>query len=139
MQLPALLEQVSRLNKYRTILLLLAFLIFPFFVHAFDFNGKTGLNSAAGPNGMGYNTSSTTDISTKIGSYIGIILSFIGVIFLVLAIYAGYLWMMAQGNQQEVDKAKKILTQAVIGLIIVVTSYTITSFVGNNLNTLNNP
>lgn len=60
---------------------------------------------------------------------ISIVLSFLGVIFLILIIYAGYLWMMARGNEQQVEKAKSLLTEAIIGLIIVVSAYAISYFV----------
>lgn len=64
-----------------------------------------------------------------IGGLIGLFLSLLGIIFLVLIIYGGYIWMMSRGNEQEVLKAKKIITNAVIGILIVVSSYAITAFV----------
>lgn len=72
-------------------------------------------------------------LSTRAGVIIGIILSFVGVIFLVLMIYAGLMWMTAQGNQERVNKAKDLMINAVIGLIIVMAAYAITSFVGQRL------
>jgi len=41
-------------------------------------------------------------------------------------IYAGYLWMLARGNEQEVEKAKNIIIYAVIGLVVVLSAYAIT-------------
>ncbi len=64
-----------------------------------------------------------------VGAVIGIFLSFLGIIFLILIIYGGFVWMTSGGNETKVLKAKKILTQAVIGLIIIVASYAITNFV----------
>lgn len=54
-----------------------------------------------------------------IGNIIGAVLTYIGVMVLVLVIYAGFLWATAQGNDQKIEKAKKILTGSVIGLIII--------------------
>lgn len=51
--------------------------------------------------------------------------SFLGIIFLVLIIYAGFIWFMARGNEEEVTKAQTILKRAVIGLIIVLLSVSI--------------
>jgi hypothetical protein len=65
-----------------------------------------------------------------IGTIIGAGLAFIGVIFFILIIYGGFIWMIARGNEQEVHKAKDIITAAVTGLIIVVCAYAITAFVG---------
>lgn len=72
-------------------------------------------------------------LSTRAGVIIGVILSFVGVIFLVLMIYAGLMWMTAQGNQERVNKSKDLMINAVIGLIIVMAAYAITSFVGQRL------
>ena len=41
--------------------------------------------------------------------------------------------MIAQGNEQEVEKAKQVIVAAVIGLIIVLAAYAITRFIGNAL------
>ena len=48
-------------------------------------------------------------------------------------IYAGILWMTSQGNEQQVAKAKDMLINGIIGLIIVFAAYTITSFIGSEV------
>ena len=68
-------------------------------------------------------------IAEIVGAIISIFLSFLGIIFLILIIYGGFIWMTSGGNEAKVLKAKKILTQAVIGLIIILASYAITNFV----------
>lgn len=72
-------------------------------------------------------------LEDTIGQIINVILGFLGIIFLVLVIYAGFLWMTAGGNSDKVDKAKSILIQAVIGLVILLAAYAITSFVVTQL------
>jgi nitrogen fixation-related uncharacterized protein len=57
------------------------------------------------------------------------ILGLLGVIFLVLIIYAGFLWMTAGGNDDQVGKAKGLLINAIIGVIIIVAAYAISYFV----------
>lgn len=74
-----------------------------------------------------------TDIPSAIGKIVGALLSFIGVVFLILMIYGGLTWMLARGNEQEVEKAKNLIIAAVIGLIIVLSAYAITSYIGLNL------
>ena len=74
-----------------------------------------------------------TDIPSAIGKVVGALLSFIGVVFLILMIYGGFMWMLARGNEQEVAKAKDLIFAAVIGLIIVLSAYAITSYIGVNL------
>lgn len=68
-----------------------------------------------------------------IAQVISYALSFLGVLFLSLLIYAGFLWMTAAGDQEKITKAKDILQSSVIGLIIIISSYTITYFVLQNL------
>ena len=79
----------------------------------------------------GYDTASLTQtsLSASIGGIIRAVLSMIGVIFLVLTLYAGILWMTAAGNEEKVTKAGNILKSSVIGLLIVVAAYGITALV----------
>lgn len=90
-----------------------------------------GLEDAGGPTGAGYDTNE--DITVLIGLLIRVVLGLMGVIFLILVIYAGITWMTAAGDAKKVDKAKGILTTSVIGLIIVLTAYSITTFVLSQL------
>lgn len=81
----------------------------------------------AGSGAYGTSGVPTTNVFDIIGSLIGVALSFLGVILLVLMIYAGFLWMTAQGDPKQVTKAKDILKNATIGLIITVSAYAISS------------
>ncbi|MEA3463465.1 MAG: hypothetical protein U9R14_00025 [Patescibacteria group bacterium] len=76
-----------------------------------------------------------TDVSVTIGKVIGAGLAFIGILFFILMIYGGIIWMMARGNEQEVEKAKDLIYAAVIGLIIVLAAYAITAYIGGALTT----
>lgn len=96
---------------------------------AFEKNGP--LDQVAGNNGAGYNTTQSPE--NIISLIITTVLSFLGVIFLVLAIYAGYTWMTAGGNEELVKKAKDTLTSAIIGLVIVLASYVISWYIINIL------
>ncbi len=49
---------------------------------------------------------------------------------MILVIYAGILWMTARGNEQQVERAKTLLVQSIIGLVIVFSAYAITRFIG---------
>lgn len=69
------------------------------------------------------------DLSELIGVGINTALAFVGLIFMVLMIYAGYLWMTARGEEEPVKKAKKIITASIIGLILVISAYAITNLV----------
>ncbi|RMD59212.1 hypothetical protein D6821_01725 [Candidatus Parcubacteria bacterium] len=72
-------------------------------------------------------------IAQIVGVIISAALSLLGVIFLCLIIYGGFLWMVSGGNEYKVLRAKKVLTNATIGLIIIVSAYSITYFVLKSL------
>lgn len=72
-------------------------------------------------------------LATQAGKVIGLVLSFIGVLFLGLMIYAGIIWMTAQGNEQQVAKAKTLIINGVVGIVIVFAAYALTSFIGTEL------
>ncbi len=69
------------------------------------------------------------ELGTVVGRLINGALTLVGLLFLLLMVYAGYIWMTARGEEEKVNKAKGILTAAVIGLVIVVSAYAITAFV----------
>jgi hypothetical protein len=80
-------------------------------------------------------TGTATSIPTIAGQLVGYLLQFTGIIFMVLIIYAGFKWMTARGNDAEAKKAQELIYQATIGLIIVLSAYAITAFVGKSLTT----
>ncbi len=91
---------------------------------------EEGLQTTGGE--IGYKAEASSDdnaLPKMVGNIIGALLAFIGVIFLVLAIYGGYTWMMARGNEQEISKAKNVIKNALIGLVIVLLAYAITMIV----------
>ena len=64
-----------------------------------------------------------------VGGYIKAAVGLLGIILVVLIIYAGFLWMTAAGNEDKVKKAKGILSNAVVGLVLVFAAYAITDWV----------
>lgn len=73
------------------------------------------------------------DPGTVAGRIIATILSFLGIIMLGIVIYAGFLWMTAGGNQDKVGRAIKLITNASIGLLIILAAYLITRYIGTAL------
>jgi len=107
------------------VLLAIGLLSFPMLaapVHAQEISAE--LDLAAGAAEL-----SETNLSTTIGSLIGVFLSLLGIILLILIIYAGFLWMTAGGEADKTKKAKDIMINAVIGLIILLAAYAISNFV----------
>ncbi|MDO8592851.1 MAG: hypothetical protein Q7R92_03750 [bacterium] len=98
---------------------------------------QTQLDSA-GTTGWGTPVNDpAADLPNLIKDVVSVFLSLLGIIFLVLIIYAGYNWMTAQGDDEKVTKAKNTLTRAIIGLIIILAAYAITYFVFQSLSGVN--
>ncbi|HRT11147.1 MAG TPA: hypothetical protein P5194_01210 [Patescibacteria group bacterium] len=79
-------------------------------------------------NGVGF---SETDPRTVVARIVKIALGFLGTIAVVLIIVAGFQWMTAAGNEEKIGKAKKLMSAAVIGLVIVLMAFALSSFIIN--------
>ena len=81
----------------------------------------------------------TKDIRASIMSIVRALLSFLGVLSILIVLYGGFTWMIAGGNEEKVSQAKKIISAGVIGLIIIFTSYAIATFVITQLISATGP
>jgi hypothetical protein len=86
------------------------------------------LDRARGVAGAGGITT-TTHLPELVGNIINSVIAMLGVVMVVLIVYAGFLYLTAAGDDDKVGHAKKILINSVIGLALVFTAYAITSFV----------
>jgi len=66
-----------------------------------------------------------------IGQVVGAILAFTGVIFFCLMVWAGFGWMLAKGNEEQIKEAKETIFGAVLGLIVVLGAYAITKLIAD--------
>lgn len=92
---------------------------------AVDFGLSAGVNTGLTSN----------DIRDTIASIINVALGLLGIVCVVIVIAGGFLWMTAAGNEEKVEKAKKLLGAGVIGLVIVLCAYAIATFVLTRLGT----
>ena len=119
----------------KIIISLITFLAIAFPLTVFALNIGTGsgaggtsyLENARKSSGFGQATETT--FASNLGLVVKIVLSFSGVIFMSLMVYAGYLWMTARGESQTIEKAQTIIRAAIIGMIITVGAYSITNFI----------
>lgn len=79
----------------------------------------------------GFNTSYSSQgiVFAPVARLILVFFSFLGSIFLALMIYAGIRWMVAGGNEEEVEKSRKIIRDSMIGLLVVLASYFLVYFI----------
>lgn len=95
-------------------------------------NAENNLNNVATNPEVGYKDN--MEIEEIIGKIIKTVLSIVGILFLILIIVSGLQWMTAGGNEDTINKAKAKLKNSIIGLAIVLLSFTISTFVFNVLN-----
>ncbi len=68
-----------------------------------------------------------------VANIINIFLGVLGVIAVVIIMYGGYLWMTAKGNEEQLEKAKKLLIDGAIGLAIILMAWGIAAFIINRI------
>lgn len=119
--------------KVWSIYSILFFFFTPGVAQAYDFNEQSGLGETAKGTGHAETIFTPGNLSGGVGTLISAGLSFLGVLFLMLTVYGGYLWMTSAGNEDQVMKGKKIIVSAVIGLVIIVAAYAVTAAVGSYL------
>lgn len=71
----------------------------------------------------------TGTITEGSGVLVERLLQGVGIIFLMLMVYAGIMWMTARENEQQAEQAAKTFTTATIGMIVTVGAYAITVFI----------
>ena len=68
-------------------------------------------------------------LETLAGQIITLIFSLLGIIFILFTIYGGYLYLTARGNEEQTKKAKSIITQNIIGIVIILGAYALVYFI----------
>jgi hypothetical protein len=106
---------------YRKLFLISSFLIFLFFfvspqpAHAQNWTGCLDSNGVATLN----------CIPIVFSNIVRAALLFVGSIAVILLIYAGIRFVMSGGDPKQVQQARSIITYAIIGLVIVLSSFAI--------------
>ncbi len=74
-------------------------------------------------------TDTDQPFSVIIGNLIKGLLGFLGIVFMILIMYGGFVWMTAAGNDDRIRTAKKIISNSAIGLFIVIISYALSIWI----------
>ncbi len=113
---------------------LVSLLVLPYFVFAASSTSITDRLQNAGSGASGpYAAADSTTLASIVGMVINVALSLLGIIFVILIVLAGFKWMMAGGNEDDVTKAKSSMQTAVIGLVVTLSAYAIWTFISNYL------
>ncbi len=83
--------------------------------------GQTGIIAVGGP------------ISSFISNFLGFITGLAGIMFLIYLIFAGLSWVTSGGDKGKVEAARNQMTQAALGLVVVIAAYSIAGVVGKVL------
>ena len=63
-----------------------------------------------------------------------LLMTFLGIIAVVIILLGGFKWMTAAGNEDKVAEAKKIISAGIIGLVIILSAFLIVNFVITNVS-----
>lgn len=56
-------------------------------------------------------------------TFLNFFLGFLGIVAVMMVIYGGILYVTAAGNQENIDKGKKIIMYAIVGIVIILLSF----------------
>lgn len=127
---------MKKISKHLISLAIVSFLVMPFFaLPAAAQTADFGLNQVS--TGLN-NTLSNSDPRAIIGRIINVALGFLGVIAVAIILFGGFKWMTAGGNEEKTSEARKLLAAGVIGLVIILASWAIATYVINALSQATN-
>lgn len=124
-RLCCLVKRSMTLKKISLIVCLFIFLALPFLALPVLAQPDLGTNYAVNLELV------TTDQDPRdaIVNIVRYLMTFLGVIAVVMILYGGFRWMYAGGNEDEVASAKKIIIAAAIGLVAILTAFATVTFV----------
>jgi hypothetical protein len=119
------------MKKIYIFFILIALFVFIFGTTIVSASSFTNGLTNAGEAGAGYSAAGRENPITFLGIMFGSVLKpgFIGVIAMIILSYGGYTWMMARGDEQKVEKAKAIISNTIIALIVVLSTYVIVTLI----------
>ena len=88
------------------------------------FGGSSGGTDFATSAGLG-----DADLTDSIARIIRTVMGFLGIVAVVIILFGGFKWMTSGGSEDKVNEAKKLIISGIIGLVIVLSSYAIATFV----------
>ena len=111
------------MKRFKKILLLASASFIPTLTYA------QGLVNPPKPDGLpGY---SEDRLSSALLTYINIALGIVGLIAVIFLIYGGFRYITSAGNEEVAEGAKKTIQNSIIGLVVIILSYTIITVIIN--------
>ncbi len=114
--------------KFKQFIVALSLVLIPQAVFARTNHIVEGLKIIEEPLALG-----SRDLRLIITDMINQAIGLLGILAVLIILYAGLVWMTAGGNDEKIAKAKKITVSGLIGLVVILTSYSLANFVLNSL------
>ncbi len=73
------------------------------------------------------------DPRTMVAQIINTAMSILGIIAVVIILMGGFKWMTSMGNEDKVGEAKQLMGAGVIGLVIILAAWGLSTFILNSL------
>ena len=119
------------MKKIILVFALVLTIVMPSFV--FISSASAAVNAWPDNSGTDFETgtglSNNTDPRTMVTNVIKLLLGFLGLVAVIIILYGGFKWMTSGGNDEGVGEAKKIIGAGIIGLVIVLLAYAISTAV----------
>ena len=126
---------MKKITKYFMAIAMAAFLIVPAMsisvnqVSAQDDGTRDDYGtSEVGTNLNGRLGTTNTDPKDLITEFINYALTFLGLIAVIIILIGGFKWMTSGGNEEKTTAARKLLVAGVVGLVIVLISWGLASW-----------
>lgn len=74
-------------------------------------------------------TDPVTNANTAVTGILNTVYAWAGIICVIIIVVAGYLYVTANSNAQQIKRAKDAIIGAVIGLVVIMSAFLITTFV----------
>jgi hypothetical protein len=100
--------------------------IFPIFIFAFFvFGAKAANNVVLWNNGVFENPTGVNNTTVLVTNVVNWLLGITSAIVILFLVVGGIMYVTAAGDEQKTDQAKKIITYCIIGLFIILISYSV--------------
>ncbi|MCX6807724.1 MAG: pilin [Patescibacteria group bacterium] len=75
------------------------------------------------------NIDTSTSAWTQLDTIINYFLTLIGLVTFIFLLYGGVVILTAQGNDEKVTEARKIIMYAILGVVVIVLAYAINNWI----------
>ena len=98
-----------------------------------------GLDKAAKQGGLIADGQETPQLTFVIGKYVEIVSGLLGIVFMIIIVYAGLLWLLSGGKTENIKKARDWMVHGAIGFAICMMAYLASHYAITQIGAILNP